>query len=195
MSVESQIEEVSSQLEQVRSKLTDDQVTSVGSILTGVKSAVANLGNDLITANKESAKRKIENRELKGLQEDHDADKALWEKEKETLMQNADTTELTKKITDLEGFKKTVFDKQRNEFVESFKSISDHDNFEKTKTLYHIPTEKDDDGNLKWDTVDDAKMEANVGKLKEHITLGLFGDANIIIPLHKVGDVSNQHAQ
>ena len=198
MSVESQLEQVRSEIEQVRSKFSEEQITSVGPTLKGIENAVVSLTNDLIAANKESAKRKTSINLLTGEKEELSSEKEVWKTEKKALEEKINDPANTEKITALETFKTGVLQKQRSKFISSFDAISKHANWANAQSLYKIPTEmekKTVDGKeidvLKWDTIDENQMEQNINKLDEHNIVNLFGESSKPTPGHRKGDTAD----
>ena len=179
-------------VEQVRSKLTDEQLSEVGVVLKTIESEVLELNNSLAAANSESKDRKIKIRGLETKIEDFDIEKGNWEKEKTGFEEKLNDTTMSKENEDLKAFKTNILKSQRQKFILSFEEISKHENWESAKSLYNIPTEKDDKDKLKWDAITDEQMEININKFDEHSTLNLFGANNKPSPQARKGQAGNE---
>ncbi len=118
---------------------------------------------------KESRKRKDRIQEL-------ERDMEALKEEKDKILTDTKHEDYDKLKTYFDTNEKLLVDGKkitRTKFIEWHGKNKDHVDFEKCKTGYIIPEEKD--GKIDWDSIDDDVMVANDTKLKEHEGLGFFG--------------------
>lgn len=101
--------------------------------------------------------------------------KATMQEEIDKLNEKVADPEKDKELDGLREFKQNVLTEKRAKFINRFGEVAEHPNFEKVKGFFVIPG-KDDKEALKWDEVDDAKMELNISKLEEYDGIGFFGE-------------------
>ena len=147
-------------------KALEKHETTVSGLETTIEEKETSV-NDLF---KESKKRQTKNQEL-----EREVETIKAEKDKIlTDTKHEDYDELKKYKTDNET--KLADDKKitRTQFIEWHGKNKDHKDYEKCKSGYTIPEEKD--GKIDWNSVDDDVMVANDTKLKEQKGYGFFAD-------------------
>lgn len=160
-------------LAQVRAKLTDEQLSEVGSVLKSLENEVEELAASLSAANRESKERKIKLRELSEKLENYELDLEKWQKQAEEYKQKLENPEYKDELEQLRSFKTSYFKKQRESFLKSWEQISKHPKFEKAKYKFVLP-EETEDGKLAWDKLDDEAMERNISVLNDLNELDYF---------------------
>lgn len=166
---------VKENIEQVRSKLTEEQVTEVGPVLKSIENEFSETQSGLTAANAESKQRKLKIRELEGKQEDSDVNTQALNNKITELQEKVDDPTTSKRMEELEMKVKDYQKKANDAFVQSFDQIHEHDRFEDAKHKFVIP-EKDEDGNIKWDTISEEQRNANATALEELNSLKYFGE-------------------
>lgn len=161
-------------LEQVRSKLTEEQVADLGSVLKSIENEGNSLMSDLSAANAESKQRKLKIRELEEKMGDWDVEKAMWEKKKAEYEEKINDPTLKAKLEEIETKWKKFFGQQRNDFISKYDKISQNEKWDIAKDRFILPEEKD--GKLDWENISDTDMEKNIAKLNELNELKYFGD-------------------
>lgn len=153
--------DITNALEQVSSKLGDEKLPEVETVLTEIKTEFGRLGKEvselqgaLKSANHESMTRRIELNKV---------NQALSEKDMkiEELLNDSGSKELKKEIEGLREFKDGVIAKNRQGFVDGFSKVVEHPNFEKAKDEFVLPT-PNDKGEYNFKDVSDEDMDLNV---------------------------------
>lgn len=153
--------DITNALEQVSSKLGDEKLPEVESVLTEIKTEFGKLGKEvselqgaLKSANHESMTRRIELNKV---------NQSLSEKDMkiEELQNNSGSEDLKKEVEGLREFKNGVIAKNRQGFVDGFAKVVDHPNFEKCKSEFVLPN-PGEDGKYDFKDVSDEDMDLNV---------------------------------
>lgn len=160
-------------IEQVSSKLPDEVKSEVGSILKSIENEANDLQSSLTAANSESKSRKIELRELKGKFDDVDIEKSSMQKQIDELNEKLKDPTKDKELEGLRAFKKNTIQANRQSFINEFEKIKEHPRFEKAKQKFKLP-EEEEDGKLKWDSIEDQDMEVNMNVLRDLKDLEYF---------------------
>jgi len=157
----------------IRTVLDDENAAKITSILKDIESGYSSakrdideLKQDLHTVNNESKTRKLKIREMTEAAEGFESKIAELSKKAEG------DPEHQKEFERLQAFEQSQFKEARTSWVDTYKAIKDHADFEKIKDRLTIV---EDD---KWDDVDDQKIAANLSKISELQGYGMFGEAN-----------------
>ena len=161
---------------QVRAKLTDEQLSEVGSVLKSIENEAEELAASLSAANRESKERKIKLREMNEKIEIYELDLENWKKQADEFKQKIDNPEYKDELEQLRSFKTSYFQKQRESFLKSWEQISQHPKFEKAKHKFVLPEETED--GLAWDKLPDDAMEKNITVLNDLNELEYFATEN-----------------
>ena len=86
----------------------------------------------------------------------------------------ADHDDLVKYKADREAEVIAAKKVKRQTFIDGWKMVTEHTDFEKTKVGFKVGEEKD--GEVDWESIEDDDMVANANKLTEYKGLGFFGD-------------------
>ena len=165
--------DISKQIEQVRSKLTDEQLSTVGSVLKEIESGFLELSNDLSAANSESKARKLKIRDLEKEKEDHEVKIT----ELQGKIDSFDNEPLIKERDQYKIKYSNILNAQKQSFVTQFTKIQEHPNFEKAKSKFNIPDIKEIDGKqvIDWDGLTEEQLEKNITVLNDLNSLEYFG--------------------
>ena len=153
--------DITNALEQVRSKLGDEKLPEVETLLTEIKTEFGRLGKEvselqgaLKSANHESMTRRIELNKV---------NQSLSEKDMkiEELNKDSGSDELNKELEGLREFKNGIIAKNRQNFVDGFAKVVTHPNFEKAKSEFVLPNPSDE-GKYDFKDVSDDDMDLNV---------------------------------
>ena len=151
-------------VEKIASALTDEQKTQLGETLSSIKYNAQGLSDDVGTLLKETMNRKEKIRELEN-------NVSVLSQEKEKLSNTDQVSELNKRIEELQGFKTQVFEEKKKGYIDTYKKVKDHPDFEKLKDKILIPIEKD--GKFTLDG-EDSQIISGLDKINEYQNLGLF---------------------
>jgi len=151
-------------VEKIASALTEEQKAQLGETLSSIKYNAQGLSDDVGTLLKETMSRKEKIRELEN-------NVSILSQEKEKLSNTDQVSELNKRIEELQGFKTQVFEEKKKDYINTYKRVKDHPDFEKLKDKILIPTEKDGEFILDGE---DSQIIAGLDKISEYQNLGLF---------------------
>ena len=152
-------------VEKIASTLTDEQKTQLGETLSSIRYNAQGLSDDVGTLLKETMSRKEKIREL-------ESNVSILSQEKEKLSNTDQVSDLNKQIEELQGFKTQVFEEKKKGYIDTYKKVKDHPDFEKLKDKILIPTEKDGVFTLDGE---DSQVVSGLNKINEYQGLGLFG--------------------
>lgn len=153
-------------VDRVRSKLTDEQISDVGSDLEQIKSGYLEKTGELKAAVAESMERKRKIRDLTEESENLTLDRDSWKSKYESH----DDSELIEERDKYKNKWTEYIDTQRGFFEEFYKSAKESDSWDKVKNEYKIPEDE------KWDKLESSDIENNVDKMTYHKRLGLFDE-------------------
>ena len=156
--------DITNALEQVRSKLGDEKLPEVESLLNEISTTygkldreVSELQGALKSANHESMTRRIELNKVN----QHVTELELKNDE---LVKDSSSDELQNEVDSLRDFKNGIITSRRDDFVKQFADIAGHPNFEKAKDEFVLPVTNSDGGyDFKDMSADD--MDKNVEAL------------------------------
>jgi hypothetical protein len=168
-------------LSTIRSKLSDEELSKVSSILDDIKVEAdnlirtnTNLESDLKSTEAESIERKKKIRtELEPAIQDKDI--KIEELEKKITTLEGGSNEVQDELTNLRGFKATVIKTQKANFIQRYESLKEHPKLETALKVKNIVVpEKDDKGMVKWDDLKEEQVESNILAFNELDQLGFF---------------------
>lgn len=122
--------------------------------------------------NNESKTRKLKIRDLESELED-------GKTEMETLKGKDMSEEVKTLQTKLKSYEEAELERVKSKgkaFIDKYDKLKDHADWDKTKSKFLLPEEKD--GKLSWESLDVNDIAKNADKLNEYEGLGLFSGAN-----------------
>ena len=159
---------LSEKVDQVRSQLSSEDLDKVGALLEEIKSEGISISDSLSAVNSESKNRKIKIKEL----QDQLETLSIERDDFKNKFEGFDTSTLE---NEREQYKKkyhSLLDGQRNAFAAALEKVKDHPNWDKAKSMFKMPEEKD--GKIDWATLAPEDIEHNINKWSELEKLGYF---------------------
>jgi hypothetical protein len=151
-------------VDRVRSKLTDEQLSDVGSDLEQIKSGYLEKVGEWKAVTAESIERKGKIRNMTEELENVTIERDSWK----TKFESHDDSEL---IQERDAYKEkwsNYITTKKDSFVEWIDTVKETEPWGKVKNEYVIPEEND------WDKLKPEDIEKNVTRMEYHQTLGLF---------------------
>jgi len=155
------------QIDKLSSNLTEEQKTTLGGALSTIKYSAQNLSDDVGTLLKETMTRKDKIRE-------YESRESEWKQKIESFENDDTVSQLKAENEKLQGFREQVFNEKKKVFVDKYKKIKDHPNFEKVKS--YIPEIKLTDDGADFTGIDDNQLLNGLSEIEKFESLNVFSN-------------------
>ena len=152
----------------------EDRQGKVGRAIKDIESVVADLKTDIESVNLESKTRKLKIRDLKIDLETANDKVETKESEIETLKGDSSLTDITKELDVLKVYKEKTLGRNRLDFINEFKLIKDHNDYERLPEKLVVPDS--DNGEVDCTKASDEEIEKNQEMIQVARSHGLFGN-------------------
>ena len=151
---------------------TEDRQGKVGRAVKDIESVVADLKSDIESVNLESKNRKLKIRDLQSDLETANDKVETKESEIETLKGDSSLTDITKELDVLKVYKEKTLGRNRLDFINEFKLIKDHNDYERLPEKLAVPDSEN--GEVDWTKASDEEIEKNQEMIQVARSHGLF---------------------
>lgn len=150
----------------------EERQDKVNRAIRDMERVESDYAHDLKTVTVESMKRKDDKISLKRTIEEKDDEITEVNKKLDIAKDDNSLTDITSERDTLLGFKTTVLERNRVDFVAGFETIKGHRDFEKVKPRLVLPDEED--GKMDFEKISDDDIEKNQVAIQDAKTYGLF---------------------
>ena len=159
---------------EIKARAGEDAAKNIGQLLSDIESSYTDKEDSVNKLYAETMKRK---NTILDLEKDRDDLKVSNERLKKDLEDDSKLVELKNENDTLKTFKTTVYDQNRASFKTKYEVVSQHENYDKIKSVVSVPLKEGSETEHDYEKIEDAQVAVMLAKINEYAELGLFGDS------------------